>query len=238
CRKSLPRWTIKLPATSTSETGPDGPPDDGYSWRKYGQKDILGSQHPRSYYRCTHKTDMDCRAKKQVQRAVNDSSYFEVTYIGSHCCHTAPTNIYGCTSAIPTIPNALVFGGSQSESYAGHGLLGTISGEEVDKAYDFGKDAMFSYNPDSIHMTEYYRFGSMVQQDATTAKNLIDFLPRHEKEQELGHVPLFGIMDVMDSGETESASVTSQMQTSKCGVAGETSSPMLELDIEDIIFPT
>lgn len=25
------------------------PPDDGYTWRKYGQKDILGSKFPRYY---------------------------------------------------------------------------------------------------------------------------------------------------------------------------------------------
>lgn len=25
----------------------EGPLDDGYSWRKYGQKDILGAVHPR-----------------------------------------------------------------------------------------------------------------------------------------------------------------------------------------------
>lgn len=28
--------------------GVEGPVDDGYSWRKYGQKDILGAKHPRS----------------------------------------------------------------------------------------------------------------------------------------------------------------------------------------------
>lgn len=25
----------------------DVPPDDGYTWRKYGQKEILGSSYPR-----------------------------------------------------------------------------------------------------------------------------------------------------------------------------------------------
>lgn len=27
--------------------GGDHPADDGYSWRKYGQKEILGAKHPR-----------------------------------------------------------------------------------------------------------------------------------------------------------------------------------------------
>jgi hypothetical protein len=31
----------------SAEGGADGPEDDGYSWRKYGQKDILGSDNPR-----------------------------------------------------------------------------------------------------------------------------------------------------------------------------------------------
>uniref|UniRef100_A0ACD5W9A6 Uncharacterized protein n=1 Tax=Avena sativa TaxID=4498 RepID=A0ACD5W9A6_AVESA len=35
--------------------------DDGFSWRKYGMKEVLGaSRHPRSYYRCTHKNTRGC----------------------------------------------------------------------------------------------------------------------------------------------------------------------------------
>ena len=32
---------------SSAAGGADAPADDGHSWRKYGQKDILGAQHPR-----------------------------------------------------------------------------------------------------------------------------------------------------------------------------------------------
>uniref|UniRef100_A0ACD5XR71 Uncharacterized protein n=1 Tax=Avena sativa TaxID=4498 RepID=A0ACD5XR71_AVESA len=66
--------------------GADGHEDDGYSWRKYGQKDILGSQHPRGYYRCTYQKSQGCAARKQVQRADEDPSLYDVIYNGEHTC--------------------------------------------------------------------------------------------------------------------------------------------------------
>ncbi|XWS65616.1 hypothetical protein CRYUN_Cryun05aG0128900 [Craigia yunnanensis] len=60
--------------------------EDGHSWRKYGQKDILNSKHPRSYFRCTRKYDQGCRATKQVQRMEDDSQMYQTTYIGTHTC--------------------------------------------------------------------------------------------------------------------------------------------------------
>ncbi|KAE9605371.1 putative transcription factor WRKY family [Lupinus albus] len=55
--------------------------DDGYRWRKYGQKAVKNSIYPRSYYRCTHHT---CNVKKQVQRLSNDTSIVVTTYDGIH----------------------------------------------------------------------------------------------------------------------------------------------------------
>ena len=40
--------------------------EDGYNWRKYGQKQVKGSENPRSYYKCTHPI---CSMKKKVGRA-------------------------------------------------------------------------------------------------------------------------------------------------------------------------
>ncbi|KAK9143949.1 hypothetical protein Syun_013349 [Stephania yunnanensis] len=83
-RKTLPRWTEQVRVCSG--TGLEGPLEDGYSWRKYGQKDILGAKYPRGYYRCTHRNVQGCLATKQVQRSDEDPSVFDVTYRGRHTC--------------------------------------------------------------------------------------------------------------------------------------------------------
>ncbi|KAK8485404.1 hypothetical protein V6N11_037101 [Hibiscus sabdariffa] len=60
--------------------------DDGYAWRKYGQKKILNANHPRSYYRCTHKNEQGCDATKQVQKIQDDPPKYETMYSGHHTC--------------------------------------------------------------------------------------------------------------------------------------------------------
>lgn len=60
--------------------------DDGLSWRKYGQKDILGAKYPRAYFRCTHRHSQGCLATKHVQRADGDPLLHDVVYHGAHTC--------------------------------------------------------------------------------------------------------------------------------------------------------
>ncbi|XP_066368795.1 probable WRKY transcription factor 17 [Miscanthus floridulus] len=103
------RMTIMVPVQRTGNT--DQPPDDGYTWRKYGQKDILGSRFPRSYYRCTHKNYYGCEAKKKVQRLDDDPFTYEVTYCGNHTCLTSTTPLLtlpaGPATAASTAANML-----------------------------------------------------------------------------------------------------------------------------------
>ncbi|KAF2530486.1 hypothetical protein F2Q70_00032217 [Brassica cretica] len=78
-RKLRVKRSIKVPAISNKIA--DIPPDE-YSWRKYGQKPIKGSPHPRGYYKCS--SVRGCPARKHVERCVDEASMLIVSYEGEH----------------------------------------------------------------------------------------------------------------------------------------------------------
>ncbi|XP_047325971.1 WRKY transcription factor 55 [Impatiens glandulifera] len=103
------RVTVMVPAPQFGNT--EIPPEDGYTWRKYGQKEIYGSRFPRSYYRCTHQKLYNCLAKKQVQRTDSNPLMYEVIYRTQHTCHmssTAPTPATASSSDPPAPPHVPV----------------------------------------------------------------------------------------------------------------------------------
>ncbi|XP_058214769.1 WRKY DNA-binding transcription factor 70-like [Rhododendron vialii] len=97
--------------------------DDGHAWRKYGQKVILNTKHPRNYYRCTHKFDQGCQATKQVQSTEEDPPMFRTTYNGSHTCQNLlkPPQII-LDSTIPGDSSNSVFLSFGSTNYPGTNL--------------------------------------------------------------------------------------------------------------------
>ncbi|KAG9134102.1 hypothetical protein Leryth_004803 [Lithospermum erythrorhizon] len=64
----------------SSQYGKEQKSEDGYNWRKYGQKQVKASENPRSYYKCTY---VNCPTKKMVERNI-DGHITEIVYKGSH----------------------------------------------------------------------------------------------------------------------------------------------------------
>ncbi|XP_051152041.1 WRKY transcription factor 71-like isoform X2 [Andrographis paniculata] len=69
--------------------------EDGYRWRKYGQKAVKNSPFPRSYYRCT---SQKCNVKKRIERSYQDPTVVITTYEGQHT-HHCPATIRGSAAA-------------------------------------------------------------------------------------------------------------------------------------------
>ncbi|XP_022988569.1 probable WRKY transcription factor 32 [Cucurbita maxima] len=71
----------KKPKFVVHAAGDVGISGDGYRWRKYGQKMVKGSPHPRNYYRCT---SAGCPVRKHIESAVENPYAVIITYKGVH----------------------------------------------------------------------------------------------------------------------------------------------------------
>lgn len=91
--------------------------EDGYNWRKYGQKLVKGNEYVRSYYRCTHP---NCPVKKQLER-LHEGQIVDIVYFGEHA-HSKPQ---------VNIPVAVGFAVSIVEERRKEPSLPTAEGEEA-----------------------------------------------------------------------------------------------------------
>eukprot|EP00257_Ricinus_communis_P027046 XP_025014460.1 probable WRKY transcription factor 33 [Ricinus communis] len=73
--------TVREPRIVVQTTSDIDILDDGYRWRKYGQKVVKGNPNPRSYYKCT---SIGCPVRKHVERASHDTRAVITTYEGKH----------------------------------------------------------------------------------------------------------------------------------------------------------
>ncbi|XP_047318695.1 WRKY transcription factor 71-like [Impatiens glandulifera] len=90
--------------------------EDGYRWRKYGQKAVKNSPFPRSYYRCT---TQKCIVKKRVERSYEDQSTVITTYEGQHN-HHIPSTLRGAVAGLmmqPSMHMGQIGGGSTMMSF-------------------------------------------------------------------------------------------------------------------------
>ncbi|CAN4094240.1 unnamed protein product [Withania somnifera] len=89
---------------------PEKPSEDGYNWRKYGQKLVRGNEFTRSYYKCSYP---NCLAKKQVERS-HDGHITDIHYIGKHehsetpsVPQTSPESVLPLQTKQPDVPIAI-----------------------------------------------------------------------------------------------------------------------------------
>ncbi|CAK9150451.1 unnamed protein product [Ilex paraguariensis] len=113
-----------------------GRSSDGYNWRKYGQKQVKGSENPRSYYKCTYP---DCPTKKKVERTL-DGQVTEIVYKGCHN-HPKPQSTRRSSSQLYQTPGSTTISEFQNQS---HGIHGNAQMESAtmpeNSAASFGDD--------------------------------------------------------------------------------------------------
>ncbi|CAO2182484.1 unnamed protein product [Urochloa humidicola] len=106
--------------------------DDGYNWRKYGQKQVKGSENPRSYYKCTFP---GCPTKKKVERSL-DGQITEIVYKGTHN-HAKPQNTRRNSGAAAAQQLLLQGAGGEASE---HSFGGTPVATPENSSASFGDD--------------------------------------------------------------------------------------------------
>lgn len=71
----------QLPSPAAKPGKQSAANDDGWQWRKYGEKIVKGSPCPRSYYKCSQP---NCGAKKIVERDNSTGAVTGTEYKGEH----------------------------------------------------------------------------------------------------------------------------------------------------------
>ncbi|XP_054801054.1 WRKY transcription factor 44-like [Prosopis cineraria] len=142
------------------------PSYDGYNWRKYGQKQVKGSEYPRSYYKCTNP---NCPAKKKVERSL-DGQITEIVYNGEHN-HSKPQPL----KRNPALGSELVGDGMSQDSNTYNNLGSSDNGErKEDKAPlvdgGEGRSKEFEVEEDELsskrRKNENQSYGTVVSEDS------------------------------------------------------------------------
>ncbi|CAN4117861.1 unnamed protein product [Withania somnifera] len=110
--RSAPLKAIREPKIVVQTTSEIDLLDDGYRWRKYGQKVVKGNPNPRSYYKCT---SPGCNVRKHVERSPHDQKSVITTYEGKHNHDVPePRNSIQVSSGVPISPSNPITADAQS----------------------------------------------------------------------------------------------------------------------------
>ncbi|KAL0692915.1 hypothetical protein Bca4012_060095 [Brassica carinata] len=115
--------------------------EDGYRWRKYGQKAVKNSPYPRSYYRCT---TQKCNVKKRVERSYQDPTVVITTYESQH------------NHPIPTSRRSAMFAGPASSNYNSTSLS-PVSDFIINTPRSFSRDDLFRAPYASVNPNPNYQ---------------------------------------------------------------------------------
>ncbi|KAK6121948.1 hypothetical protein DH2020_044302 [Rehmannia glutinosa] len=165
--------------------------EDGYAWRKYGQKVILNSEYPRCYFRCTYKYE-GCKATKQVQRIKENPVLYQTTYFNHHTCTDTPIRAPPFfVGSDPVEPNLLSF-------------------QTITQSKQDDHDQNSTNNP--IVMTEkedQSKEEAQISEDVSDAKSSVDLLQEFIGSESFGFhscgpISLHGLdMDVNQFGDLD-----------------------------------
>jgi len=115
----------------SSSLNVDKPADDGYNWRKYGQKQVKGSEFPRSYYKCTHP---HCPVKKKVERSL-EGHVTAIIYKGEHN-HQRPHPNKRSKDAVASNENSNMQG-TKMDPESSQATADNLSGSDSEEVGDY-----------------------------------------------------------------------------------------------------
>lgn len=139
--------------------------EDGYNWRKYGQKQVKGSENPRSYYKCTYP---NCPTKKKVERSV-EGQITEIVYKGNHN-HPKPQSSRRSSSSSSASSVVIQAYNSHNNDMGDHQSYGSTGTGQIDSVATPENSSISIGDDDLEQSSQKTRSGEDFDEDEPNAK--------------------------------------------------------------------